>query len=74
MQNEKYQIGMVGLGVMGWNLVLNIANHGFKEGYHRPGLPANLIQAQRDYVGAHTYVRKDQKGVFHTKWGKEAVE
>jgi 6-phosphogluconate dehydrogenase len=30
--------------------------------------PANLIQAQRDYFGAHTYERLDAKGVFHTEW------
>jgi len=31
-------------------------------------LPANLIQGQRDYFGAHTYQRKDKKGTFHTEW------
>ena len=31
-------------------------------------LPANLIQAQRDYFGAHTYERVDQPGSFHTEW------
>jgi len=31
-------------------------------------LPANLIQAQRDYFGSHTYERVDEKGVFHTEW------
>lgn len=30
--------------------------------------PANLIQAQRDYFGAHTYERIDREGVFHTRW------
>ncbi len=34
-------------------------------------LPANLIQAQRDYFGAHTYERVDQRGVFHTAWSKD---
>jgi 6-phosphogluconate dehydrogenase len=29
-------------------------------------LPANLIQAQRDFFGAHTYERIDREGVFHT--------
>jgi 6-phosphogluconate dehydrogenase len=33
-------------------------------------LPMNLIQAQRDYFGAHTYERIDAKGTFHTKWEK----
>ena len=31
-------------------------------------LPTNLIQAQRDFFGAHTYERIDEKGTFHTKW------
>ena len=31
-------------------------------------LPANLIQAQRDYFGAHTYQRRDKDGDFHTEW------
>jgi len=34
-------------------------------------LPANLIQAQRDYFGSHTYERVDERGIFHTEWGKE---
>jgi len=34
-------------------------------------LPANLIQAQRDFFGAHTYERVDERGVFHTEWAKE---
>jgi 6-phosphogluconate dehydrogenase len=34
-------------------------------------LPANLTQAQRDYFGAHTYERVDQRGVFHTEWSKD---
>ncbi|MEJ2004799.1 MAG: NADP-dependent phosphogluconate dehydrogenase [Cyclobacteriaceae bacterium] len=31
-------------------------------------LPSNLIQAQRDYFGAHTYERNDREGIFHTDW------
>jgi len=38
------------------------------DGYRSAWLPANLIQAQRDYCGAHTYERVDAKGVFHTRW------
>ncbi|RYY64610.1 MAG: NADP-dependent phosphogluconate dehydrogenase [Chitinophagaceae bacterium] len=34
-------------------------------------LPTNLIQAQRDYFGAHTYRRIDREGVFHTEWHKD---
>jgi len=38
------------------------------DGYRSPELPANLIQAQRDYFGAHTYERRDREGSFHTDW------
>lgn len=31
-------------------------------------MPSNLIQAQRDYFGAHSYERIDREGIFHTKW------
>jgi 6-phosphogluconate dehydrogenase len=41
------------------------------DGYRSAWLPANLIQAQRDYFGAHTYERVDQKGTFHTQWAEE---
>lgn len=34
----------------------------------RERLPANLIQAQRDLFGAHTYERVDRPGTFHTEW------
>jgi 6-phosphogluconate dehydrogenase len=33
-----------------------------------PRLPANLIMAQRDYFGSHTYERVDADGTFHTDW------
>ncbi len=38
------------------------------DGYRQERLPANLLQAQRDYFGAHTYERTDRPGVFHTDW------
>ncbi|MEO6613310.1 MAG: NADP-dependent phosphogluconate dehydrogenase [Chitinophagaceae bacterium] len=38
------------------------------DAYCTPRLPANLIQAQRDYFGAHTYERIDKPGTFHTDW------
>lgn len=40
----------------------------YLDGYRSGWLPANLIQAQRDYFGSHTYERKDTKGTFHTNW------
>ena len=38
------------------------------DAYRAKTLPANLIQAQRDYFGAHTYERVDQAGAFHFDW------
>lgn len=40
----------------------------YYDSYRMETLPANLIQAQRDYFGAHTYQRIDKEGVFHTNW------
>lgn len=41
---------------------------GYYDAYLSERLPVNLIQAQRDYFGAHTYRRIDKEGVFHTEW------
>ncbi len=38
------------------------------DAYTSARLPLNLIQAQRDYFGSHTYERLDQEGIFHTEW------
>ncbi|MCB1759897.1 MAG: NADP-dependent phosphogluconate dehydrogenase [Gammaproteobacteria bacterium] len=40
----------------------------YYDGYRSPRLWANLIQAQRDCFGAHTYERIDRPGTFHTRW------
>ena len=41
----------------------------YYDSYRRERLPGNLIQAQRDFFGAHTYERNDKPGVFiHTEW------
>jgi 6-phosphogluconate dehydrogenase len=37
-------------------------------------MPSNLIQAQRDYFGAHTYELIGKEGVFHTQWLAENKE
>lgn len=37
-------------------------------GYIRRLLPTNLVQAQRDYFGAHTYQRVDKEGIYHSQW------
>ncbi|MCD4673776.1 MAG: hypothetical protein K8R77_14020 [Anaerolineaceae bacterium] len=44
------------------------ASLAYYDGYRSGTLPANLIQAQRDFFGAHTYQRSDQPGIFHTQW------
>jgi len=40
----------------------------YYDGYRSANLPANLLQAQRDFFGAHTYRRVDRDGRFHTRW------
>jgi 6-phosphogluconate dehydrogenase len=56
------------LGIPAPGLMVSLA---YLDSYRSAWLPANLIQAQRDYFGAHTYERVDQKGTFHTQWEKE---
>jgi 6-phosphogluconate dehydrogenase len=51
---QRYEIGMVGLGVMGRNFLLNMAGHGF---------------SAAAYFESHTYDLIDAKGTFHTQWG-----
>src|SRR5712664_3097666 len=63
-----------------WRLVVSTAiKHGvavpafsaslaYYDSYRSARLPANLLQAQRDFFGAHTYERIDRPGVFHTEW------
>jgi 6-phosphogluconate dehydrogenase len=50
----------------------------YYDGLRAERLPAALVQAQRDYFGAHTYRRVDRDGAFHTRWssdrGEEAVD
>ena len=41
---------------------------GYFDAYTTESLPVNLLQAQRDYFGAHTYQRVDREGTFHTSW------
>lgn len=44
------------------------ASLAYFDSYRSQRLPANLIQAQRDFFGAHTYERIDRPGTFHTDW------
>ena len=76
-----YFTDAVGKGQDGWRRVVGEAARlgvpvpafssslSYYDGYRRDRLPANLIQAQRDLFGAHTYERVDRPGTFHSKWG-----
>ncbi len=46
------------------------ASLAYFDSYRSARLPANLLQAQRDFFGAHTYERIDKPGVFHTEWSQ----
>jgi 6-phosphogluconate dehydrogenase len=48
-----------------------MASLSYLDSYRSPWLPANLIQAQRDCFGAHTYERLDMPGTFHSNWQKD---
>ena len=56
----------LGLPVPGFSSALS-----YYDGYRQNRLPANLLQAQRDYFGAHTYQRTDKEGTYHTDWFRE---
>jgi len=60
---------VVGLAVAGGLPVPALmAALSYYDGYRQARLPANLLQAQRDYFGAHTYARTDKPGTFHSEW------
>jgi len=48
------------------------ASLGYFDSFRSKKMPANLIQAQRDYFGAHTYELIGEEGVFHSEWQSEA--
>jgi len=53
---------------LGIPLMGTSASLAYFDAYRSERLPANLIQAQRDFFGAHTYRRVDKDGIFHTQW------
>ena len=55
----------LGLPIPAMSAALN-----YYDSYRAERLPHNLLQAQRDYFGAHTYERVDEAGSFHTEWVK----
>jgi len=69
MSVQKDLRTVVGLAVKaGLPIPCLMASLAYFDAYRSAWLPANLIQAQRDDFGAHTYERVDAKGVFHTSW------
>lgn len=54
----------------GVSMPVMMASLAYYDSYRSSWLPANLIQAQRDYFGAHTYERIDREGIFHTQWNE----
>lgn len=67
-------------GQMAWRRIVSLgiangialpsmsASLGYYDQYRRSRLPANLVQAQRDFFGGHTFERIDRPGTFHTLW------
>lgn len=83
---DEYFAAAVTSGLAAWRrIVAGAAVHGvpapafssslaYYDGVRAERLPAALIQAQRDYFGAHTYHRTDRDGVFHTQWSTDRTE
>ena len=72
MAGQKDLRTVVGLAVkLGVPIPGLMASLAYFDGYRSAWLPANLIQAQRDAFGAHTYERVDARGIFHTNWEQD---
>jgi 6-phosphogluconate dehydrogenase len=83
---DEYFVQAVGRGVPSWRRVVAQAaaagvptpafssSLAYYDGVRAERLPANLIQAQRDFFGAHTYQRVDREGTFHTEWTGDRSE
>jgi 6-phosphogluconate dehydrogenase len=83
---DPYFTDAVGAGVPAWRRVVATAalngvptpafssSLAYYDGVRAERLPANLIQAQRDFFGAHTYRRTDREGTFHTTWTTDRTE
>ena len=77
---DPYFVAAIGDASHGWRRVVATASElglpvpafssalAYYDSYRAAVLPANLLQAQRDFFGAHTYRRVDRTGVFHTNW------
>ena len=79
---DRYFTGIIAKTQENWRIAVSTATDhgvavpafaaslGYFDSYRQAGLPSNLLQAQRDFFGAHTYERIDKPGVFHTEWMK----
>jgi 6-phosphogluconate dehydrogenase len=69
---KEYQMGLRKVVCEGINSGISLpclsASLTYYDSYRTGKSNASLLQAQRDYFGAHTYERNDMEGVFHTKW------
>ena len=77
---DPYFTGIIEQTQQNWRVaVASATDHGvavpafgaslaYFDSYRQARLPSNLLQAQRDFFGAHTYERVDKPGVFHTEW------
>lgn len=69
---NDYQASLRKVVIKGMESGLSLPSLGasltYYDGYRSSQSGANMIQAQRDYFGAHTYERVDKKGTFHTAW------
>lgn len=70
MQDKIRHIACIGIDT-GIPLPAFMAALAYYDSYRSGWLPDNLLQAQRDYFGAHTYERVDRKGIFHTQWNQK---
>lgn len=69
---QDYQIGLRKVVCEGINSGISFpclsASLSYYDSYRKGISNANLLQAQRDYFGAHTYERRDLAGMYHTNW------
>ncbi|MCX2679128.1 NADP-dependent phosphogluconate dehydrogenase [Galbibacter sp. EGI 63066] len=66
-QKAMRSVVKIGIG-KGIPMSVYTATLSYFDAYRSESLPTNIIQAQRDYFGAHKYERIDKEGVFHTEW------
>jgi 6-phosphogluconate dehydrogenase len=71
---EGWRAVVAGAAMSGTPTPAFAASLAYYDGLRAQRLPAALIQAQRDYFGAHTYRRVDRDGIFHIRWSADRAE